>query len=219
MIADLGRGLRLGRIPGLLVLVLLLITAGCSPWQIGAEKDVTRNGIGFESFREMDDGSKLGILAEDTVIDGWPCKKDFIVFHSDWRLDELQLSRDYERNGVFMPAGTWVFPNAQADPAICMFPRDIEIQGYLVRGSSMGKSGFMTRFYTTGRLMLFWSRTPVEVGGVICKDSLFNGIYLHDNGMLRDCILDRPGTFGAVTYPKGTHVQLDESGKVVHHDP
>ena len=200
---------------GFFIAPLLVITAGCAPWQVGAEKDVVKNGIRFETFREQKDGTKLGILAEDTVIDGWPCKKDFIVFYPDWRLDELQLSRDYERNGIFMPEGTRVFPNAAGGPGTCMFPRDMEIQGYLVRGT--GINGFMTRFYRTGRLMLFWSREPVEVEGVVCTDSLFKGIYLHDNGRLRECTLDKPATINEVGYSKGTRVQLDESGKVIAH--
>ena len=217
-VADPHRGLLSRLMAAVIMLGVLSSTVGCASWQADAEKDVLKNGIGFRSFREFDDGTKVGTLVEDTVIDGWPCKKDFIVFHPDWRLDELQLSRDYERNGIFMPEGTWVFPDAQGNPGTCMFPRDIEIQGYLVRGSWMGKEGFMTRFYSTGRLMLFWSREPVEVGGVVCKDSLFTGIYLHDNGLLRECILDKPATIGEIRYRKGTRLRLNDSGYVIDHD-
>lgn len=56
----------------IILLCLLLCTVSCAPWQIGAEKDVVKNGIEFETFKEEKDGSKLGILAGDTVIDGWP---------------------------------------------------------------------------------------------------------------------------------------------------
>lgn len=202
----------------IIVLGLLFITTACAPWQIGAERDVVKNGISFKSFREMGDGTKLGILAEDTVIDGWPCKKDFIVFHSDWKLDELQLSRDYERNGIFMPAGTWVFPNSQGNPGVCMFPNDVEIQGYLCRGSPMGKEGFMTGFYDSGRLKLFWSREPVEVDGIICKDSIFTGISLHDNGRLQECILDEPAMISTTRYPKGTRLRFDQLGNLIDQD-
>lgn len=203
----------------MLFLGLLAGATGCAPWQVGAEKDVVRNGIRFETFRELDDGSKQGVLAEDTVIRGWPCKKGFIVFHPDWRLDELQLSRDYERNGVFMPAGSWVFPDARSNPGTVMFPRDVEIQGYLCRGSGMGKSGFMTQFYSTGNLRLFWSREPVGVGRFVCRDSLFVGISLHDNGRLRECILDKPATLDLTSYPRGTRLRLDAAGRVIDHDP
>ena len=61
---------------------MLLVTTGCAPWELGAEKNVVRNGIEFETFRENDDGSRMGTLAKDTVVDGWPCKKGFIDFYA-----------------------------------------------------------------------------------------------------------------------------------------
>ena len=84
---DTRPNLLLARMAAFIILGVLLSTAGCAPWQVGAEKDVVKNGMMFKSFREFDDGTKVGVLAEDMVIDGWPCKKDFIVFHSDWRLE------------------------------------------------------------------------------------------------------------------------------------
>lgn len=199
----------------LLVTPLLFGMQGCALWEIGAEKDVVKNGLRFKKFREFDDGSKLGTLFEDTVIDGWPVAGDFVVFHSDWRLDELQLSRDYERNGVFMPKGTWVFPNAAGNPGVCMFPRDIEMQGYLVRGSRAGKKGFMTYFYNSGKLRLFWSRDPVVVDGVTCKDTILQGILLHENGRLRSCTLEKQTIIGTTTFGKGARISLDEAGNVL----
>jgi hypothetical protein len=199
-----------------LALAALMCTAGC--WRIGAERNVVRSGIAFAAFREYDDGTKLGILAGDRVIDGWPCKRDFIVFHPDWRLAELQLSRDYERNGVSMPAGTWVFPNEQGNPGTCMFPHDVEIQGYRCRGSWAGKEGFMTVFYPSGRLKLFFSRDPVAVDGVVCDDSLFQGIALYESGRLQQCKLAEKTRIGGVEYPAGAIVRFDEAGKVLAGD-
>ncbi|MGA9411355.1 MAG: hypothetical protein WBV78_13045, partial [Roseobacter sp.] len=116
-----------------LLLAMLLGTVGCAPWKIGAEKNVVRNGIKFETFRENDDGSGMGTLAEDTVVDGWPCRQGFINFHADWRLDECHLSREYERNGIVMPARTRVFPNKSGNPGVCLFPHDVTVQGYRCR--------------------------------------------------------------------------------------
>jgi hypothetical protein len=200
----------------LFLLTVLACVAACSPWEIGAEKDVVKNGIEFETFREMDDGSKIGKLAKNTVIDGWPCKQGFIVFHPDWRLDELQLSRDYERNGIAMPEGTWVFPDRHGNPGICMFPRDVEVQGYLCRGSWMGKEGVMTAFYPGGRLHWFYSRDPVVVDGVICKDTVFEAVYLHENGRLKQCKLDEATTIEGVAYSSGTVIRMDDNGKALN---
>ena len=199
----------------MLLLLIMICTMGCASWRMGAENDVVKNGIRFEAFREYDDGSKLGELASDTVIDDWPCKKDFIVFHPDWRLDELQLSRDYERNGIFMPERTWVFPDVQGNPGICMFPHDVNIQGYLVRGSWMEKEGFMTLFYASGKLKLFYSREPVTVDGVTCDDSIFEGISLHESGRLQQCKLGKTASIDGVEYSKGSIIKLDQAGKVL----
>jgi len=188
-----------------LVVVILGCTVSCSPWQVSAENNVVKNGIKFEAFRENDDGSKLRNLAEDMVIDGWPVKKDFIVFYPDWSLDELQVYQDFERNGVFMPAGTWVFPDKEGNPAICMFPHDVEVQGYLCRGSWMGKEGVMTTFYASGKLHWFYSRDPVVVDGVTCEDSLFEAIYLHPDGRLQQCKLDKAVTIGGGGVPQRFH--------------
>jgi len=198
------------------LLCLLLCTVSCAPWQVGAEKDVEKNGIAFETFKEEDDGSKLGILAGDTVIDGWPCKKGFIVFHADWSLDELLLSRDYEYNGIPMPAGTWVFPDAQGNPGICMFPVDVEIQGHLCRGGWGGKEGVMVSFHPSGKVKQYYCREDPVIDGVPCKGSVFSsGITLYENGRLAQCKLAADTTIGGVEYGKGVVLRFDEAGNVV----
>jgi hypothetical protein len=192
--------------------LLILITEGCSFWEVGAENDVVKNGIKFEAFRENDDGSKLGNLAEDTVIEGWPCRQGFVNFHADWRLDECHLSREYERNDIVMPEGTRVFPDRRGSPGVCLFPHDVEIQGYLCRGNRRG--GFMTAFYPYGQLHWFYSREPVVVDGVTCKDSLFEAIYLHPNGRLKQCKLDKVVIIDGMEYPRGLIISFDQEGKV-----
>ncbi len=200
-----------------LLFSILIFSSACAPWQFGAEKNVVKNGISFETFRDYEKGSKLGILTEDTVIDGWPCRKGFIVFYPDWRLDELLLFRDYERNGVSMPAGTWVFPNEDGNPGICMFPRDMETQGYICRGSWMGKEGMMTSFHANGKLKHFYPRKQVEADGVPCKGSIFSGISLHENGRLHECVLEKAMTIEGVNYPKGTALRFDREGRLIGH--
>ena len=187
-------------------------TTGCAPWEIGAEKNVVRNGIEFAAFRENSDGSRMGQLAHDTVVDGWPCKEGFINFHADWRLDECHLSREYERNGIVMPASTRVFPDKSGNPGVCLFPHDTTIQGYGCRGNRSG--GFMTAFYPNGKLHWFYARDPVVVDGVTCKSTLFRAIYLHPDGRLRECKLDQPVTIEGVNYPRGLVIHIDQTGAV-----
>lgn len=203
----------LSRVTAFLLLAILFGMAGCAPWEIGAEKNVVRNGIKFEVFRENDDGSRMGNLAEDTVVDGWPCRRGFIDFHADWRLDECHLSREYERNGIVMPAGTRVFPDKSGNPGICLFPHDVNIQGYPCRGNRSG--GFMTAFYANGSLHWFYTRHPVVVDGLTCTNSLFQPIHLHLDGRLRQCKLDKPVTIDKVDYPRGFIIRIDQSGAVI----
>jgi hypothetical protein len=193
----------------LVLLALLAITAGCSPWKVCVERDVVKNGISFETFREYSDGRKVGTLTEDTMIDGWPCKRDFVDFYPDWRLYGLLLFRDCERNGVFMPAGTWVFPDKKGNPGNCIFPYDVEIQGHLCRG---GKIEVFTSFYASGKLKFFRTRDPEMIDGVTCKSSIFHGIYLHENGRLWKCKLNEPVRIGGEEYTKGTILVFDLTG-------
>ena len=212
----IGSSLRSGMafivLPVLVLAATLSLTTGCSLWEVGAEKDVIRNGIAFDTFRVNKDGSKMGMLAEDTLIDDWPCRRGFADFHPDWTLDECHLSRDYERNGIFMPKGTRVFPDRLGNPGICLFPHDLNTQGYICRGNRSG--GFMTAFYPNGRLHWFYVREPVEVSGIHCKDSLFEAIYLHPNGRLKQCKLERAVKINGVEYRRGAVIHLDAAGTV-----
>jgi hypothetical protein len=192
------------------LLVLLAITAGCSPWKVGAERDVVKNGISFETIRERSNGRKMGTLTEDTVIDGWPCRRDFVEFYPDWRIYELYLFRDYERNGVFMPTGTHVFPDKQGNPWRCKFPYDVKIQGHLCRGGLMD---WMTIFYASGKLASFSTREPAVIDGVTCKDHTH--IVLHENGRLGRCKLNEPVRIGGEEYPKGAILDFDWAGNLI----
>jgi hypothetical protein len=42
----------LARVGDVLVLIVLMFTVACSPWQLGAEKDLVKNGIKFNTFGE-----------------------------------------------------------------------------------------------------------------------------------------------------------------------
>jgi hypothetical protein len=78
----------------------------------------------------------------------------------------------------------------------------------------MGKQGVMTTFYANGKLHWFYSRDPVVVDGVSCKDSLFEAIYLHPDGRLKQCKLDEAVTIGGAVYSRGYIIHVDQAGKV-----
>ena len=72
----------------------------------------------------------------------------------------------------------------------------------------------MTAFYASGKLHWFYSRDPLVVDGVTCKDSIFEAIYLHPDGRLKQCLLDEKITIDAREYPRGSLILIDEAGNV-----
>ena len=72
----------------------------------------------------------------------------------------------------------------------------------------------MTAFYPNGRLHWFFVREPVEVDGIHCKNSLFEAIYLHPNGRLKQCKLERAVKIGGVEYRRGAVIRLDAAGTI-----
>jgi hypothetical protein len=203
----------IGSISHLLVLLGILLFNSCIPWQIGAERNVVKNGIHFAKFKQQKDGKSLGYLAEDTTIDGYPCSKGFIVWHSNWKLKEFNLYRPIEFAGVSVPANTWMFPNRNGDVLNCVFPMDIEIQGRLVRGGAGGLEGVVAGFYPGEKLRSYSSREDVVIDNIPCKGSVIHRIYLHENGLLMSCWLAEPSTIDGLDFPARTRVSFDSNGK------
>jgi hypothetical protein len=194
---------------------IFALLCSCAPWQIGAERNVVLDGIAFKSCRQMEDGTVLGVLAEDTVINGWPCDKGFVAFHDMWRLDELQLSQTFNWNGIELPEKTWVFLDTLGRVTVCMFPHDMVIHGFPCRGSWMGKEGIMTTFYPNGQLKFFCPPEDLVIQGVPCSKSLFAGIELYPSGQLKRCRLSDDFTLEDRVWAKGTVLAFTQTGKVV----
>lgn len=192
----------------IIVLVIVgIFMSGCVEW----EKDVVLNGIRFEKFCR---GNMMGYLAEDTIIQNYPCKKSFVVFYDDWSLDEFQVSKSFEFNDFVIPAKTWVSLDKDGNITICMFPRDIRVQGHLCRGSIMGRESIHTVFHKNKKLKCFFARKDVNIDSIPCKGSVFCPILLHDNGKLQSCTLAKTITVNGKTYQKGSKISLDKKGNV-----
>ena len=85
----------------------------------------------------------------------------------------------------------WRMLDKEGKIYICFFPNNTEVQGYLCRGSVMGREGIQTSFHKNGKLNLFFSRRDIEIDGISCKGTVFHPIGLHDNGKLRNCTLTK----------------------------
>jgi len=194
-------------------LIMIFITAfmfvsGCYDW----EKDVVINGVKFSKFSYS---SMRGYLVEDTLIQGYPCKKNYVFFYSNGNLNTFQLSKSFEFSDFVIPAKTWCRLDKEGYIHTCFFSKDTEVQGYICKGSIMGLEGITTSFYKNGKLHYFFPRKDVEIDGIPCKASVFHPIQLYDNGRLRSCTLAKTITINEKEFQHGTKITLNQEGQVI----
>jgi len=196
------------RILIVILVVAVMLISGCDEW----ENDVVVNGIKFTRFSHS---SMKGYLAENTLIQGYPCKKGFVFFYDNGNLNTFQFSKPFEFSGFVIPAKTWGMLDRQGSIYICFFSKDTQVQGYPCRGSIMGREGIQTSFHKNGKLNCFFPRKDVEIDGILCKGSVFHPIGLHDNGKLRNCTLAETTIINGKEYQKGSKIKLDKQGNVL----
>ena len=193
----------------LLSLVCVVLTAaGCKEW----ENDIVVNGVKFTRFSHS---SMKGYLAEDTLIQDYPCRKGVVFFYDNGNLSTFQFSKPFEFSDFVVPEKTWGMVDREGDIYICFFSRDTEVQGYPCRGSIMGREGIQTSFHKNGKLNCFFPRKDVEIDGILCKGSVFHLTGLHDNGKLRNCTLAKTIIINGKEYQKGAKITLDIKGNIL----
>lgn len=191
--------------PAILVAGLLTVLSGCVTWQ----HDVEVNGIPFKKYSANSvRGDNIGYLAEDAIVQGYPCKAGFIALHDDLSLTLFTAASAIEFGDITVPPKTYVYINQGGHIERCAFPADVEIQGHLCRGGWGGPQGVTTSFYDSGKLRYFFSREDAEIDGVLCKGSLLHGIRLHEDGSLSECRSAAQQTVDGVTYGKGSEIKL-----------
>lgn len=138
-------------IPGLLVIVALgiagLMIAGCTEWQ----HDVIVKGVAFRKVRINERGLVIGVLKEPTIIGGRLCARGWVHIHPNGLPAGFMAAKPIDLGRLTIPAGTWVYQNANGVVTICAFPADTQVQGHLCRGSG-GPKGVQAAFYESGTL-------------------------------------------------------------------
>lgn len=200
--------------PGWLPLLLLQATAlalcGCFQWQY----NLTEGGVSFSKARIEGNGLLIGMLREDTLIGGRPCKKGWVHLLPSGIPVGFTASRDIDLGRFTIPADTWVFQNKDGVVAVCAFPRDTEVQGHLCRGTG-GPEGAQASFYPDGALKQFFLRRNTRIQGIPCQAGVFNqSIMLHENGRLKCCVVSEDLVRDGISYPKGTRLQFDPDGRI-----
>lgn len=195
----------------LLMPLAALSVAGCFPWQY----DVTERGVAFSKVRTDAGGVAIGVLKEDTLIGGRPCKRGWVHVLPSGVPVGFTASREIDLGRFKIPADTWVFQNAQGVVTVCAFPGDAEVQGHLCRGSG-GPKGIQTAFYPDGALKEFFLRRDARIEGILCRAGAFNeAVMLHENGRLKRCVLGEGIVRDDHFYPRGTLLRFDSEGRVV----
>lgn len=190
----------------------LLLLSACKDWQ----KDITLNQIHFEKYRQSKNGTRLGFMSSDEIIDGFPCKKGWIHFRDNWELLSFQISEDFRYQGLDLPSGTWIhFPYHKNQTGfICSFPTDITVQDCFCAGSG-GYKGTHTGFYDNGKLRSFFPAEDQKVNGFPCKKSIFTNVNLYENGRMKKCKLAEDYDYKGKNYKKNMVIHLDKSGNVI----
>jgi hypothetical protein len=193
-----------------LVQAVLLVLCGCFRWQY----DVTVRGVAFSRVKIEDNGLVIGQLKEDTIIGGRPCKKGWVHLLPNGVPAGFTASKDIDLGRLQIPADTWVFQGNDGVVKVCAFPRDIEVQGQLCRGSG-GPEGVQAAFYPDGALKEFFLARDTLIQGIPCKAGIFESIQLHEDGRLKSCTLGEDIVRDGQAYRKGARLRLDRGGQIV----
>ncbi len=198
----------------LVVSLLILFAAGCYP-NVDWEHNVMREGIHFERIGQRESGTIVGKIARDTEIQGYPVKKGWVHFVSEFKLLGFVASQPIKNGATVIPAGSYIRLNDQGRVAVCALPSTMEIQGHLCKGTG-GAKGVQTSFYPGGELHRFFAPKAVDIDGIPCKGGVFQYLQLHSNGKLEQCTLTRTVTISGIAYRAGTRMHFDSKGRVIH---
>ncbi|MFK7819714.1 MAG: hypothetical protein AB8G99_13425 [Planctomycetaceae bacterium] len=194
------------------VMIVIVLSGGCHSW----DHDKSIKGIEYKRVRKETVGSesiRIGQLKNDVEIDG-RTYTGWLHRREDDSISGGMIASDTVIDGITVPAKTWVSFDNDSRLTACHFPGNQTIQEHVCLGTGGGVKGATVKFYPGGRLRLFFSPTDVTVQGIPCKGGLFKYIGLHESGGLKRCTLSKGATIGGKDLPKGTAIELDESGKL-----
>jgi hypothetical protein len=164
-------------------------------------------------------------LTRDTVLDGVPCRRTGGFPY--WRKAELhpagtlracELSEQHVLTGHELPAGSWVYLDAQGTLEYTWLRRDTLLQGLPCRGT--GHGGWQTTFHDTGALRTCWLARDAIIEGVPCSRATFVGelrggasTVFDRDGRLLACRAATDFSHGEARFRRGDRV---EPGRIRH---
>jgi len=142
-------------------------------------------------------------LATDTVIQTYPCAKEYAWFYQDGALNRCTVSRDTRFGQAQIPTGSIIelWPNGTT--RYVMLAHNAVVLGYNVMGGSfLGPSeGSVLTFYPSGKLRSVYLVDDQTIQGVPCRGDQWgiltdpidggNQVEFYEDGKLRSCKLTR----------------------------
>lgn len=142
-------------------------------------------------------------LAQDTVIQGYPCAKGYAWFYPSGHLNRCAVSSQTAFGEARIPAGSIIQLRPDGTTQYVMLAHNTRVAGYDARGGSfLGPSeGDITAFYPSGQLRSVYLVGNQTIQGVPCRGGQWaiftdpvNGgdaVEFYKNGTLRSCKLTR----------------------------
>lgn len=140
-------------------------------------------------------------LDQPTVIQGYPCAKDYAWFFPDGRLNRCTVSREFDFGEAHIPEGSIVelFPNGGL--RYVMMKGNTVVSGIRCAGGGpLGAAeGAVTELYPSGKLKSCYLPEDQLVQGVPCASGGFwkaiaghdQAVQFYENGKLKSCRLSR----------------------------
>lgn len=140
-------------------------------------------------------------LAEDRIIQNYPCAQGWAWFYPDGSLRQCALARPTTFGAAQVPAGSIIVLTPDGKPHHVFLSRDWTIAGY--QGMGPGwlpvAEGSITAFYPSGRLQSIYLVADQTIQGVPCRGGQWgiftdpfgggNHVEFYENGNLRACKL------------------------------
>jgi hypothetical protein len=140
-------------------------------------------------------------LAQDAVLQGYPCARGYAWFYSDGKLNRCTVSHDAAFGEAQIPAGSIIQLHPDGTTWFVMLAHNATILDYPAMGGSLlGPSeGPITSFYPSGKLRSLYLVDDRTIQGVPCRSGKWgivtdrrgapNVVEFYENGRLHACKL------------------------------
>ena len=200
----------------LIVISLFAFAISCKSQLTRWESSKTIANVEFEKVRykilNHDTIMIIGLLNKETVIENFPCAKDYVYFNNECKIQNFRLAKPFFIGTTEIPANTWVSLERYGY-YVCSLPEESTFDVYTCMKGN-GKDGPVTVFYSNGALRSFFSPEDIKIGEIYCAGGKSNEIGFLKNGSLEYCTISIDHNINDVKYKRGSVILFDLNGNV-----